>query len=151
VGAELPEAKAAARAANAERRATPYFQHVKAVAKRWLVIANTIGPEGQEELATEMRTVSRELRKASLADGSEEAKAAALEHEARLLATLRTMELEGELVEVRDYLEEAFRAVSANELPPKTGASTAAPEEDPATPIEGATEAPAPPEAPAAP
>lgn len=142
-----PAAKAAARAANAERRATPYFQHVKAVAKRWLVLANTLGPAGQQDLAAEMRTVSRELRKASLPDATEEDKRAALDHESRMLTTLRGMELDGELVQVRDYLEEAFRAVSAGEQPPKTGDAETPPTEG--TPAATGAPAVAPADAPA--
>ncbi|MFH1466623.1 MAG: hypothetical protein ABIO70_19715 [Pseudomonadota bacterium] len=109
------------------------------------MLANTLGPEGDEEFAAEARAVSRELRKASQPSGTEEAQAAALEHEARVLATLRGMALEGEPVEVRDYLEQAFSAVTSGEAPPKSPGLA----EPPEAPVDG--QAPPPVEAPVAP
>ena len=120
---ELPEQKAAAAEANAARHTTPFYQHTQAVGKRWLVLANTLGPQGHEELAAEMRAVSRELRAASLPDGTAEAQAAALEHEARTFASLRELPLEGEAAQVRDYLEQALKAVTEGEAPPKAAAT----------------------------
>jgi type IV secretory pathway VirB10-like protein len=116
---ELPPERVEARAANEERRASPFYQHAQQAGKRWLVIANTVGPAGDPELAAEMRQVSRELRLAALPSGTEQSQATALEHEARMLTTLRGLALDGELVEARDFLEQAFSAVTSGEAPPK--------------------------------
>jgi hypothetical protein len=146
---DLPPERAEARVANEERRATPFYQHAREAGKRWMILANTVGPTGDPELATEMRAVSRELRKASLPNGTEQVQAAALEREARLLTTLRSVTLEAEMVEVRDYLEQAFSAVTSGEAPPKVEPAAGASEEPLQEPTGEGTPMPA--EAPIAP
>ena len=145
---QLPAERADARAANEARRATPFYQHAHEAGKRWLVLANTVGPAGDEELAGEMRAVSRELRKASLPSGNEQSQAAALEHESRVLARLRDVELEGEMIEAREYLEQAFSAVTSGQAPPESGSDQPAAGQLPGSTGGGA---PAPIDAPVAP
>ena len=122
--APTPDAKEVAAARNEARKATPYYQHVQASAKRWLVMANTIGPSGQAELATEMRELSRELRAASRPDGTEEAQQAALDHEGQLLAKAQAISLDVEMDEILTYLSQAHQAATVGEQPPEAGESS---------------------------
>ena len=117
---ESPRAdlKVEAKAANEARRATPYYQHTQASAKRWQVLANTIGPLGQTELATEMRQLARQLRTASRPDGTDEDKQAVLEAEAEMLTRVANLELDAEMTEVVEYLQQAHASVSSGEPPP---------------------------------
>jgi hypothetical protein len=118
-----PVSKEASKAANEARRATPYYQHVQAAAKRWLVMANTIGPAGQDALATEMRELSRELRAASRPDGTEDAQKAALAHEGELITKAQAVSLDAEMTEILDYLVQAHQAATTGVLPPEAGES----------------------------
>jgi hypothetical protein len=120
----VPNAKETARAANEARKATPFYQHTQAVAKRWLVMANTIGPAGQTELASEMRELSRELRSASRPDGAEADQQAALEHEGELLAKAQAVQLDAEMAEILEYLTEAYQAATTGALPPEAQPTT---------------------------
>jgi len=119
-----PNAKEASKARNEARKATPFYQHTQAVAKRWLVMANTIGPAGQEAIATEMREMSRDLRQASRPDGTENTQQAALESEAKLITKAQALSLDAEMTEVLEYLVEAHQAATTGTLPPEAGEST---------------------------
>ena len=119
-----PDAKQAAKARNEARKATPYYQHVQASAKRWLVMANTIGPAGESAIAEEMRELSRELRQASRPDGTENTQQAALEREAELISKAQGLSLDAEMTEILDYLAQAHLAATTGELPPDAGASS---------------------------
>ncbi len=122
--APSPSAKQAAQERNEARKATPYYQHTQAVAKRWLVMANTIGPAGETEIATEMRELSRELRQASRPDGTEGLQQAALEHEAAMIAKAQELSLDAPMAEVLAYLAQAHAAATTGELPPEAGENT---------------------------
>ncbi len=119
VAESVPNAKEAAKARNEARKATPYYQHVQAAAKRWLVLANTIGPAGHDEIATEMRELSRELRQASRPDGTEEAQQDALKREGEVLAKVQELDLDAEMTEIVGYLSQAYEAATAGEQPPE--------------------------------
>jgi len=119
-----PNAKESAKARNEARKATPFYQHTQAVAKRWLVMANTIGPAGQDAIATEMRDLSRDLRQASRPDGTETTQQAALEREAKLIIKAQALSLDAEMTEVLEYLANAHQAATTGALPPEAGEST---------------------------
>jgi hypothetical protein len=118
--------KELAAAANEARKATPYYQHVQASAKRWLVMANTIGPAGETDLATEMRELSRELRAASRPDGTEATQQAALDHEAALIVKAQALSLDSDMSEILDYLAQAHQSATVGEQPPEAAESTVA-------------------------
>ncbi len=122
--APRPNAKDAAKARNEARKATPYYQHVQAAAKRWLVMANTIGPAGEDAIAQEMRELSRELRAQSRPDGTEAGQQAALDKEGELITRAQALSLDAEMTEILDYLVQAHQAATTGELPPEAGEST---------------------------
>jgi hypothetical protein len=119
-----PNAKQAAKARNEARRATPYYQHVQATAKRWLVMANTIGPDGNDAIATEMRELARELRQASRPDGTENQQQAALEREGELIDKAKALNLDPEMDEILAYLIQAHTAATTGDLPPEAAESS---------------------------
>ncbi len=114
-----PNAKEASKARNDARKATPYYQHVQSVGKYWLLLANTLGPAGEEELATEMREVARKLREGSRTDGTQPMQEAALALEGELIPKVQAVSLPADKAQILDYLVEAHKAALANEPPPE--------------------------------
>jgi hypothetical protein len=111
-----PQFKAQAQAANEARQASPFYQHTQDSAKRWQVLANTIGPQGHEELAAEMRDVANQVRTANRPDGTEEAKQTALEAETAMLEKLAGLDLElnAEMTEIIEFLQQARQSYGAS-------------------------------------
>jgi hypothetical protein len=118
---DLSPAKREATDARAARRATPYFQHVQTVAKRWMRLGNLMAGQGKEEDASKARTVARALRSASRSDGTEEARLAALEEEGRILAEMKGKYAEGDIAKILANVDLAYQAVENGEAPPTMG------------------------------
>ncbi len=119
--ADVSPAKREATQARAARRATPYFQHVQTVAKRWMRIGNLMAGQGQEDDASKARTVARALRSANRTDGTEEAQKAALDEEGRILAELKARYPEGDVSKILANIELAYNAALEGQAPPQLG------------------------------
>ncbi|MBN1335006.1 MAG: hypothetical protein JXB39_03500 [Deltaproteobacteria bacterium] len=118
---DLAPAKRDAAEERAVRRTTPYYQHVQTVAKRWMRLGNLMAGQGNDEDASKARTVARALRSANRADGTEEARKAALEEESRILEEMTGKYTEGDISRILANITRAHEAAQSGEAPPPTG------------------------------
>ncbi len=114
----LPGAKDAAAEAREAHFSTPYYEHTKAAAKRWLALGNLLTAEGDTEAAQRARAIARALRSASRMDGSDDAREEAAAGEVELIAELQAKYTEGEIAEILAYLGGAAEALRAGAAPP---------------------------------
>lgn len=110
------------------QRASPFYQHTQAVTKYWMHVGNILSASGDAETAARCRTVTRTMRDATRPNATDEAKAAALEAENQLLQDVKAMNPEGELATVVAWLEEAYQAQIAGNLPPTPNFTTTLPD-----------------------